>query len=388
MSGQHVLRGGSLRHAAGPQPARRTATSSRPAPAGRSPACASPPTSTCPPAASRPRSPEAGHRRRAPRSGRLVVAPGRRDPARARASPQPWIPPVWFYDELGSALFDEITRLPEYYPTRAERSILDARSPARSRRSAVPTRSSSSARARRRRRCSCSTPSPDGPAGLERFVPFDVSEAPLRPRRPTSRRPSGPTSRSTPSSATSTATSARCHAAGGGWWRSSAAPSATSIPRPAAGSSPTSAPMLEADECVPPRHRPREGPSPARRRLRRRRRRHRRRSTATPSSCSTASWAPTSTPTRSSTAPHWDEDDSWIEMHLVATHRPGRHRRRPRRPRGPLRRPASTSAPRSAPSSRPDGIAAELVGRRSRHRPPVDRRRRRLPPHPRRARGD
>ena len=36
----------------------------------------------------------------------------------------PWIPPVWFYDEAGSKLFDEITRLPEYYPTEAERSIL------------------------------------------------------------------------------------------------------------------------------------------------------------------------------------------------------------------------------------------------------------------------
>jgi L-histidine N-alpha-methyltransferase len=32
--------------------------------------------------------------------------------------------PVWFYDEVGSRLFDEITRLPEYYPTRAERRIL------------------------------------------------------------------------------------------------------------------------------------------------------------------------------------------------------------------------------------------------------------------------
>ncbi len=34
------------------------------------------------------------------------------------------LPPKWFYDERGSELFDEITRLPEYYPTRAERSIL------------------------------------------------------------------------------------------------------------------------------------------------------------------------------------------------------------------------------------------------------------------------
>ncbi len=32
--------------------------------------------------------------------------------------------PVWFYDERGSDLFDQITRLTEYYPTRTERSIL------------------------------------------------------------------------------------------------------------------------------------------------------------------------------------------------------------------------------------------------------------------------
>ena len=37
------------------------------------------------------------------------------------------LPPKWFYDERGSELFDEITRLPEYYPTRAERSILAER---------------------------------------------------------------------------------------------------------------------------------------------------------------------------------------------------------------------------------------------------------------------
>jgi L-histidine Nalpha-methyltransferase len=38
-----------------------------------------------------------------------------------------WLPPRWFYDARGSELFDEITRLPEYYPTRAERAILTAR---------------------------------------------------------------------------------------------------------------------------------------------------------------------------------------------------------------------------------------------------------------------
>jgi L-histidine N-alpha-methyltransferase len=35
------------------------------------------------------------------------------------------IPSIWLYDEHGSQLFDEITRLPEYYPTRREREILD-----------------------------------------------------------------------------------------------------------------------------------------------------------------------------------------------------------------------------------------------------------------------
>jgi dimethylhistidine N-methyltransferase/ergothioneine biosynthesis protein EgtC len=37
------------------------------------------------------------------------------------------LPPKWFYDERGSELFDKITRLDEYYPTRAEREILVAR---------------------------------------------------------------------------------------------------------------------------------------------------------------------------------------------------------------------------------------------------------------------
>ena len=35
------------------------------------------------------------------------------------------IPARWFYDETGSALFEDITRLPEYYPTRAETEILE-----------------------------------------------------------------------------------------------------------------------------------------------------------------------------------------------------------------------------------------------------------------------
>lgn len=37
------------------------------------------------------------------------------------------LPPKWFYDSVGSDLFDQITRLPEYYPTRTEAQILAAR---------------------------------------------------------------------------------------------------------------------------------------------------------------------------------------------------------------------------------------------------------------------
>ncbi|GGU26658.1 L-histidine N(alpha)-methyltransferase [Streptomyces violascens] len=37
------------------------------------------------------------------------------------------LPPKWFYDARGSELFEEITRIPDYYPTRAEREILDHR---------------------------------------------------------------------------------------------------------------------------------------------------------------------------------------------------------------------------------------------------------------------
>ncbi|MGW2639048.1 L-histidine N(alpha)-methyltransferase [Streptomyces sp. NPDC001348] len=38
------------------------------------------------------------------------------------------LPPKWFYDARGSELFERITELPEYYPTRAEREILTGRS--------------------------------------------------------------------------------------------------------------------------------------------------------------------------------------------------------------------------------------------------------------------
>jgi L-histidine Nalpha-methyltransferase len=45
------------------------------------------------------------------------------------AHPPRELPPKYFYDARGSELFDEITTLPEYYPTRCERAILNRHAP-------------------------------------------------------------------------------------------------------------------------------------------------------------------------------------------------------------------------------------------------------------------
>lgn len=48
----------------------------------------------------------------------------RRDVRQGLTADAKSLPPKWFYDEVGSDLFDEITRLPEYYPTRTEAGLL------------------------------------------------------------------------------------------------------------------------------------------------------------------------------------------------------------------------------------------------------------------------
>ena len=40
------------------------------------------------------------------------------------------LPPKYFYDLVGSALFERITHLPEYYPTRCEIELLRQHAPA------------------------------------------------------------------------------------------------------------------------------------------------------------------------------------------------------------------------------------------------------------------
>src|SRR2546428_11730950 len=44
---------------------------------------------------------------------------------KALAGDPPSLPSKYFYDDRGSRLFQEITRLPEYYQTRTEESILE-----------------------------------------------------------------------------------------------------------------------------------------------------------------------------------------------------------------------------------------------------------------------
>ncbi len=51
----------------------------------------------------------------------------RRDVLAGLAEPIPAVPARWLYDLRGSELFDAITRLPSYYPTRTETALLDAR---------------------------------------------------------------------------------------------------------------------------------------------------------------------------------------------------------------------------------------------------------------------
>ena len=61
-----------------------------------------------------------------PDTGTDVDPAFRADVLAGLAEPTPAIPARWFYDRRGSELFDDITRLPSYYPTRTETALLEA----------------------------------------------------------------------------------------------------------------------------------------------------------------------------------------------------------------------------------------------------------------------
>jgi len=88
------------------------------------------------------------------------------------------LPPKYFYDDRGSELFDAITRLPEYYPTRAERGILEVVTPEIASRTGADTLIELGSGTSEKTRLLLGALAAHGT--LERFVPFDVSEATLR----------------------------------------------------------------------------------------------------------------------------------------------------------------------------------------------------------------
>ena len=85
------------------------------------------------------------------------------------------LPPKYFYDGVGSELFERITTLPEYYPTRCEREILNRRAPAIAAETGatelVELGSGSASKTRALLYAMA------GRGALRRYVPFDVSES-------------------------------------------------------------------------------------------------------------------------------------------------------------------------------------------------------------------
>lgn len=88
------------------------------------------------------------------------------------------LPPKWFYDERGSELFDQITRLDEYYQTEAEREILLSRAAeivALTDADTIVELGSGTSD-----KTTAVLDAAVAAGTIERFIPFDVSEAFLR----------------------------------------------------------------------------------------------------------------------------------------------------------------------------------------------------------------
>ncbi len=103
----------------------------------------------------------------------------RRD-ARAGLSGTPKsMPPVWFYDDRGSELYESITRTPEYYPFRTERALLQSAAGEIAEAAAatvlVELGSGTSEKTRLLLDAMAAAP-----AGLDGYVPFDVAEGTMR----------------------------------------------------------------------------------------------------------------------------------------------------------------------------------------------------------------
>jgi len=102
----------------------------------------------------------------------------RTDVAKGLAASPKELPPKWFYDDRGCDLFDQITRLPEYYPTEAERSILQAEAAAIVEASGADTLVELGSGTSDKTRVLLDAFAADGQ--LRRFCPFEISESTLR----------------------------------------------------------------------------------------------------------------------------------------------------------------------------------------------------------------
>jgi L-histidine N-alpha-methyltransferase len=87
------------------------------------------------------------------------------------------LPPKWFYDARGSELFDQITRLPEYYPTRCERAVLAEQAATIAEVTRVDTLVELGSGTSEKTRLLLDALRAAGT--LRRFVPFDVDESVL-----------------------------------------------------------------------------------------------------------------------------------------------------------------------------------------------------------------
>jgi L-histidine Nalpha-methyltransferase len=101
----------------------------------------------------------------------------RADVRRGLTSTPKELPPKWFYDSRGSELFEEITRLPEYYPTRTERAILVAHADAIAKAADADTLVELGSGSSEKTRLLLDAMTHHGL--LERYVPVDVSSSAL-----------------------------------------------------------------------------------------------------------------------------------------------------------------------------------------------------------------
>lgn len=102
----------------------------------------------------------------------------REDAAAGLSANRKYIPSKWFYDEHGSRLFDRITRLPEYYLTRAERQILGKRAGIIAEQTKADTLIELGSGTSEKTRLLLDASRRAG--HLRRVVPFDVDEATLK----------------------------------------------------------------------------------------------------------------------------------------------------------------------------------------------------------------